>query len=154
VAEQLESGIARIDGRGPAYAQGLGEFRRNASLTRALTPDGAAPPTWLSLSVFAVLGGGLALRGRRRPEEPGWFWGALVAGLLAAPVSWAMSLTWALPLLLMSRPAVRPRREVWAVTFALGFLGLATPAGWILTGLAAVVTAGLGPGSRAERGGP
>jgi len=146
-ANDLESGIARVDGR--TYAQGLGELGRNASLARWLTPDGDAPPRWLSLIIFGALAGGLATMARRQPEAPGWFWGALLVGVLAAPVSWAMSLTWALPLLqawLAPAPSRAPSRAVrWgaATTFGLGFLGLATPAGWVLAGLAAVTTAAL-----------
>jgi len=152
VADDLENGIVRIDGR--AYAQGLGNFRRSASLARWLTPEGDAPSTGLSLAIVAVLGGGLALMARRQPEAPGWFWGALMVGVLAAPVSWAMSLTWSSPLLLLgwvgSPPAAgvtveraTALRIAATAMFAFGFVGLATPAGWVLSGIAAVATAAL-----------
>ena len=146
-ANDLESGIARVGGR--TYALGLGELRRNASLPRWLTPEEDAPPSWLSLVIFVALGGGLAVMARQRPEAPEWFWGALLVGVLAAPVSWAMSLTWALPLLQAwfaragSSGSARALRVGTATTFALGFLGLATPAAWVLAGLAAVTTAAL-----------
>ena len=144
VAGDLADGTARIDGRGRAYAQELGTLRRSASLARLLSGDDG-PSTALSLGIVAALGGVLTTVARRGRDSAGWFWGMLAVGILAAPVSWAMSLTCTLPLF-FAFPA-RPTREnrplslALVTMFAAGFLGLAMPVGWALLGLAAVVTA-------------
>lgn len=143
---ELESGVARVDGA--TFAQQVGDFGRNASLTRALAGDAApAPATTL---VLAMVGGlALAWSARRRGDGAGWYWGGLLLGVAVAPVSWAMSLVWALPLFVWAPDAIRdgprPRRMALALAFGAGLLGPALPGAWPAVGVAGVVAAALWP---------
>ena len=144
VSAQLEDGTARVDGR--TFAQQVGAFRRNASLTRALAGD--APPALSTTLVLALLGGFvLAWTALRRAEVAGWYWGALLLGIVVAPVSWAMSLVWALPVLLgyprSSGDRQRPRLFALAIAFGAGLLGPWLPGAWVATGVAGVAAAAL-----------
>jgi hypothetical protein len=147
--------VAEVDGR--RYLQQIGDFARSASLPRLVAPDGAGVRL-ASLLVALVLLAPLAIVARRRPDGTAWFWGALVAAVIAAPVGWAMSLVLALPLASTARDAgrVRPARAMLAVAGAAGLLGpLASPM-WIVAGLAAVAAAALlsgWPGGGRERSG-
>jgi len=146
VAGALEEGVARIDGR--TFVQQVGDFSRNASLPRALAEGG--PPGLASTLALALAGGALLARAaRRRPAAAGWFWGGLLLALVAAPVSWAMSLVWALPLVHGWRGSVRTAARPWlfalALTFAAGFLGPWLPGAWSAAGLAGVAAGTLWP---------
>ena len=146
VSDPLENGWARIDGR--TYAQQVGEFRRNASLPRALAGD--APPAVATTLALALAGGALlAWAARRRTGAPGWYWGGLLLGVVAAPVSWAMSLVWTLPVVIGWRHVAgadqRPRLVALAVTCGAGLLGPWLPGAWAATGVAGVAAAALWP---------
>jgi hypothetical protein len=158
-ADDLEAGRARIGG-GPVYVQEVGTFRRNASLPRLLTDAGETPRLALGALVALGLIGAAAWAARRTPEGPYGYWAGLVAGVVAAPVSWAMGLVWALPVLaLIPLPlGLRSRhtREVPRAAARLCFLALlaalAGPllaAAWIVAGtavIAAAVVAAARPG--------
>ena len=148
VTDDLESGTARIDGR--LYDQQIGDFPRNASLARLVV--GSATPAVLppvTVALLAVGGLALAIAAFRRPGAGGWYWGGLLLAVLAAPVSWAMSLVWGLPLVGALVPAVRARRRAWAGALALacglGLVGPWLPGAWCLVGVAGVAAAVLWP---------
>jgi len=146
VSDQLEGGTARLDGA--VFAQQVGDFPRNASLPRALAGDG--PPAPGVIWGLALLGGAaLAWAAHRRPDSAGWYWGGLLLGVTVAPVSWAMSLVWALPLFVADRgvfgPAQRPRLFALAATFSAGMLGPWVPGAWPAAGVAGVAAAALWP---------
>jgi hypothetical protein len=144
VAEDLSQGVARIDGRGRAYAQEIGTFRRNASLPRLLAGIDA-PSIRVSLLATVVLGTALAFAARRSSESSSWYWGGLVAAVIASPVSWAMDLVWALPLFFLRPTGAgtwdRSTRALLAMAFVAGTMGPLFPGGWVLAGLAAVAAA-------------
>jgi hypothetical protein len=144
VSADLADGIARIDGHGRAFLQGVGSFRRNASLPRLLAGDDDAPSRPAGIAVYFVLGIALAFAARRHPDRAAWYWGGLVAAVVAAPVSWAMGLVWALPLL--GDWSGIPHRKVavrWLLgaAFAAGVLGPLWAPAWVLAGLLAVAAA-------------
>lgn len=150
----LDQGVARIDGRGRAYPQQIGTFRRNASMPRLLAQD-ASPRVVLGVSLLTLLalGAVLAVAAWRSPDAATWYWGGLLAAVVAAPVSWAMGLVWALPLFCLAsvgtrdcdrpfrRPLRRPFLGLLAVAFAAGMLGPVFSPAWVLAGLAAVAAA-------------
>ncbi len=149
--DDLDDGVARIDGAGRVYPQEIGTFRRNASLPRLLVPD-TAPPGVLRAAVFAtflILGAVVLVGAWRSPNVAAWYWGASVAAVVAAPVSWAMSLVWALPLFCLGLAGAGPRDGsssraffvLLLVTFAAGLFGPLRSTGWVLAGLAAVAAA-------------
>lgn len=144
VAGELGDGTARIDAGGRRYAQEIGSFRRNASLTRLLAGDGP-PGLGASLLTYGALAALLALGAWRRPGSSSWYWGGLIATVLAAPVSWAMSLVWTLPLLLPLPLAWAERR--WPLVAALAAVllvaawGPVADAAWVCAGLGAVAVA-------------
>ena len=145
VGDDLAAGIARIDGRGRAYAQEIGTFRRNASLPRLLA-GADVPSAALSLLLYVASGAVLALGARRSSTNAAWYWGGLIAGVVAAPVSWAMSLVWALPILALGLTTARPRPALaiaLTVTFAAGMLGPLFAPAWVAAGLATVATAAI-----------
>jgi hypothetical protein len=144
VSADLVEGIARIDGH--AYAQQIGDFRRGASLSRLLAED--APPALRLAVIGLLLAAGGALLGAaafRAPASASWYWGGLLLAVIAAPVSWVMSLVWALPLLADSRAFHRTRERglivAQGLTYGAGFLGLVHPAAWAAVGLGGVVIA-------------
>jgi len=146
VSDQLEAGTARLDGA--VFAQEVGDFRRNASLPRALAGDG--PPALGLTWGLALLGGtALAWAAHRRRDSAGWYWGGLLLGVTVAPVSWAMSLVWALPLFLAGRDTFtreqRPRLFALAATFVAGMLGPWVPGAWPAAGVAGVAATALWP---------
>jgi hypothetical protein len=144
VGDSLDAGTARVDGA--RYPQQLGDFPRNASVTRALA--GGAPPA-LAVTLAAALLGGFALAwsALRRRAGPGWYWGGLLLGVAVAPVSWAMSLVWALPLFVDGRDATganqRPRLFALAAAFGAGLLGPWVPGAWPAASVAGVAAAAL-----------
>jgi hypothetical protein len=133
-------GNARIDGR--EYREQIGDVLRNASIPRLLAGDGPAS-RWVCLIVYLALVGVLAAGARRHPEDPAWYWGGLVAAVVAAPVGWAMSLPWALPLLADGRGGTGAgvRRGLTAVWLGAGVLGLVAPVFWAAAGLGAIAFA-------------
>jgi hypothetical protein len=155
-----ERGV-RVDPGGRSFPAELGRFRRNASLVRALAGEG--DPSRLGAGViFAILGGLLARVAARRPEHPGWYWAAPLAGIAAAPVAWAMSLTLGLPLLFAARArgharALRRTNLALGAAWATGLVGPLIPedsalAPWAwplvaLAGVAAGALAAAGPRS-------
>ena len=152
--DQVASGTARIDGA--VFAQQVGDFPRNGSLTRALAGD--APPSFAMTLGLALLGGAaLAWSARRRGDGAGWYWGGLLLGVVVAPVSWAMSLVWTLPVLLGPSwtlvvrgrddpgPGRRPRLFALAATCVAGVLGPWVPGAWPAAGVAGVAAAALWP---------
>jgi len=146
VGDQVESGSARIDGT--TFAQQVGDFRRNASLTRALAGEGP-PATGMALGLALLGGAALAWSPRRRGDGAGWYWGGLLLGVAVAPVSWAMSLVWALPLFVAGRDAAalaqRSRLFALAATFGAGLLGPWVPGAWPAAAIAGVAAAALWP---------
>jgi len=156
VSADLVNGVARIDGNGRAFAQGIGGFGRNASLPRLLS--GHRPPSpELTIAVGLIGIAALAWTARHRPSSPGWYWGSLLLGVIVAPVSWVMSLVWATPLFLWVRLgggagsvgglAPPPKRSGRALGVALtvmfvgGFAGLVAPGAWPFVGAAGVAAA-------------
>ena len=147
--EQLAQGLARPRPGDRVYVQDGADFPRNASLARWASPDGQHIRA-LSAALYLLFALPLAWRAFRTPESSGWFWGTLVAAILAAPVSWAMSLTWALPLLwrqtndttsasLLNAPSVakRCRQCGWIAITA----GPWWPFGFVVGGLALMIAA-------------
>ncbi len=156
VSADLANGVARIDGHGRAFAQGIGEFGRNASLPRLLS--GHRPPSpAVAFAVGLVGTAALAWTARRRSASPVWYWGGLLLGVIVAPVSWVMSLVWATPLFLWvrvasgagsggglaaaSRNSGRAFGVALTVMFVGGFAGLVAPGAWPLVGAAGVAAA-------------
>ena len=147
--DDLAEGVARVDGRGRAYPQQIGDFRRNASLPRLLAGDGK-PPMEAAVLVLVLCLAPLAVGARRSPDSALWYCGGLVATVVAAPVSWAMGLVWALPLgwlALADRkidPGINPPSSAalpLGFGFAAGFAGPLLPGAWVLVGLTAVAAA-------------
>lgn len=136
-AEALARGTARIDGVGTSYRQEIGTFRRNASVPRALAGSGPPAP-WLGVSMLLIATALLARAGRRVPDHPAWYWGGALAALLAAPVSWAMSLVWVLPLFSSIEWRHRAPRVLLAAAWVACFCGPMLPVAWMVTGLAAL----------------
>lgn len=154
-AGQEEDGDGRVslDRGGRSFPLEIGHFRRNASVVRALAGD-EDPSRVAGAIVLAILGGVLAIAAARRPEHPAWFWGAPLAGLTAAPVGWAMSLTLGLPLLFVAAarrdPAQRPVNIALGVAAAAGLLAPVVPAtsplaswAWPLVAVGGVAAAAL-----------
>lgn len=143
-----DAGEGRTRRGGRTYALELGTFRRNASLPRLLAGDGE-PSVAATIAIAAVLLGAAAWAARRAPDTPFAFWAGLVAVTLSAPVSWAMGLVWALPVLALiplgarwQAPAAPPiARRLCLLAFVAALVGPLLPAAWIAAGAAAMAAA-------------
>ena len=160
----------RVDPGGRSFPAELGRFRRNASLLRAAAGDedpsrlGASVLSVFAIfAVLAVLGGPLARVAAHHPRHPGWYWAAPLAGMAAAPVAWAMSLTLGLPLLFAAHwpgrePAPRRTNLALGAAWATGLIGPLIPEtsalaawAWPLVALAGVAAGALAAtGTRSE----
>lgn len=147
VADELDAGWAHVDGS-RRYAQEMGSFRRNASLPRLLAGD-EEPSVVVVVLTAVVLLGAAAWAARRAPERPFGYWAALVATVVAAPVSWAMGLVWAIPVLALiplgfrgpARTMPPAARRLCLLAFAAATAGPLVPAGWLVAALAIVAAA-------------
>jgi Glycosyltransferase family 87 len=148
--DRLADGTAQLDPGGPSFAQQIGDFRRNASVIRLLSGEGPPPPLAGAI-VFGALAALLAGSAARKPQSPAWFWGALLAGVAASPVAWAMSLPLGLPLLLDAPAAVQKRggRSRYGLAlgafYAAGALGPWLPGAWCVAALCGVAAGTLAP---------
>lgn len=148
--DRLADGTAQLDAGGRRFAQQIGDFRRNASVVRLLAGDGT-PPTAAGAVVFGALAVLLAASAARRPQSPAWFWGALLAGVAASPVAWAMSLPLGLPLLLAAPEALQKRAGgsgyglALLALYAAGALGPWVPGAWCVAALSGVAAGVLAP---------
>lgn len=167
LALDVADGVARIDGRGDPWPVEIGPFslRRNASLPRWLAGDDAPSLAVVAL-VAAALAALLGVGAFRSPEHPAWYWSGALAGVVAAPVSWAMGLVWALLLFAVSLDATSPRRPIAravlvGLPFGAGTLGaLLSPVlpetargggVWVIAGLGAIAL-GVVQTARSARG--
>lgn len=149
--DRLAEGTAQLDAGGRIFPQQVGDFRRNASVVRLLAGDGT-PPAAAGAAVFGVLAVLLGASALRRPQCPTWFWGALLAGVAASPVAWAMSLPLGIPLLLRAPAAFQGRggRDRYGLAlvglYAAGALGPWVPGAWCVAALSGVAAGTVDPG--------